>query len=134
MLFSFQQLVKRVVCKINLLGGLALGLYFTQNISIKTVVFICCKKGKALVLDISFEFCLKGCLSLSQNLKGCKFEHTKLSIHFESFNDECAILKEAQEANLLSQKSKLEHANLQLFLVSFKIDHLCLKKDTLSIP
>ena len=26
---------------------------------------------------------------MSVSLKGCKFEHTKLSIHFESFNDEC---------------------------------------------
>ena len=31
-------------------------------------------------------------------LKGCKFEHTELSIHFELFNDECAIVKEAQNA------------------------------------
>ena len=41
------------------------------------------------------------------SLKGCKFEHTELSIHFESFNDECAIVKESQDANLLSQESKL---------------------------
>ena len=40
------------------------------------------------------------------SLKGCKFEHTELSIHFELFNDECAIVKEAQEANLLSRESK----------------------------
>ena len=32
---------------------------------------------------------------MSVSLKGCKFEHTELSIHFESFNDECAIVKEA---------------------------------------
>ena len=25
---------------------------------------------------------------MSAFLKGCKFEHTELSIHFESFNDE----------------------------------------------
>ena len=30
-------------------------------------------------------------------LKGCKFEHSDLSIHFESFKDECAIVKEAQD-------------------------------------
>ena len=48
------------------------------------------------------------------SLKGCKFEHTELSIHFESFNDECAIVKEAQDANLLSQESKLTRVNLQL--------------------
>ena len=42
------------------------------------------------------------------SLKGCKFEHTELSIHFESFNDECAIaiVKETKDANLLSQESK----------------------------
>ena len=48
------------------------------------------------------------------SLKGCKFEHNKLSIHFESFNDECTIVKEAQDANLLSQESKLTRVNLQL--------------------
>ena len=48
------------------------------------------------------------------SLKGCKFEHTDMSIHFESFNDECAIVKEAQDANLLSQESKLTRVNLQL--------------------
>ena len=30
------------------------------------------------------------------SLKGCNFEHTKLSIHFELFNDECAIVKETR--------------------------------------
>ena len=40
-------------------------------------------------------------------LKGCYFEHTKLSIHFYSFNDECAFVKEAKDANSLSQESKL---------------------------
>ena len=30
---------------------------------------------------------------MSVPLKGCKFEHTELSFHFESFNDECAIVK-----------------------------------------
>ena len=51
---------------------------------------------------------------MSVSLNGCKFEHTELSIHFESFNDECAIVKEAQDANLLSQESKLMCVNLQL--------------------
>ena len=51
----------------------------------------------------------------------CKFEHTELSIHCESFNDECAIVKEAQDANLLSQESKLA-VNLQL--------NWCLSKST----
>ena len=35
---------------------------------------------------------------MSVSLKGCKFEHTELCIHLESFNDECAIVKETQEA------------------------------------
>ena len=30
---------------------------------------------------------------MSVSLKGCKLEHTELSINFESFNDECAIVK-----------------------------------------
>ena len=51
---------------------------------------------------------------MSVSLKGCKIEHTELSIHFESFNDECAIVKEAQNANLLSWESKLTRANLRL--------------------
>ena len=51
---------------------------------------------------------------MSLSLKGCKFEHTELSIHFKSFNDECAIVKEAQDANLLSQESKLTRVNLLL--------------------
>ena len=41
---------------------------------------------------------------MSVSLKGCNFEHTELSIHFESFNDECTIVKEAQYANMLSQE------------------------------
>ena len=52
-----------------------------------------------------------------------------MPIHFESFNDECAIVKEAHDANLLSQESKLTRARL-----SFKIDYPCLKTDTFSIP
>ena len=50
---------------------------------------------------------------MSASLKGCKFEHTELSINFKSLN-ECAIVKGAQDANLLSQKSKLTCANLLL--------------------
>ena len=46
--------------------------------------------------------------------KGWKLEHTELSIHFESFNEECAIVKEAQDANQLSQESELKCVNLQL--------------------
>ena len=51
---------------------------------------------------------------MSVSLKGCKFEQTELSIHFESFSDECEIMKEAQGANVLSQESKLTRVNLQL--------------------
>ena len=53
---------------------------------------------------------------MSLFLKGCNFEHTKLSIHFELYNDECAILKEAKDANLLGQESKLTRVNLHLNL------------------
>ena len=63
-------------------------------------------------------------------LKGCNFEHTKLSIHFESFNYEYEIVKEAKDANLLSQESKLTNVNLQLNFMSFTIDHPSLKTDT----
>ena len=63
------------------------------------------------------------------SLKGCNFEHTELSIRFESFNDECAIVKEAIDGNQLSQESKLAAE-----FVPFKIDHLCLKTDTFSVP
>ena len=48
------------------------------------------------------------------------FDHTELSIHFLSFNDECAIVQEAKDANLLSQESKQTHVNLQLNLCPLK--------------
>ena len=53
---------------------------------------------------------------MSVFLKGCNFAHTELSIHFLLFNDECAIVKKAKIANLLSQESKLTRVNLQLNL------------------
>ena len=53
---------------------------------------------------------------MSVILNGCNFEHTKLSIRFSSFNDECAIVKEAKDANSLSQESKLTRVKLQLNL------------------
>ena len=53
---------------------------------------------------------------MSVILKGCNFEHTKLSIHFQSDNDECAIVKEAKDANSFSQESKLTCVKLQLNL------------------
>ena len=49
---------------------------------------------------------------MSVSVKGCNFEHTELSIHFESLNNECAIVKEAKDTNLLSQESKLLCVNL----------------------
>ena len=57
---------------------------------------------------------------MSLSLKGCNFEHTELSIHCESSNDECAIVKEAKDANLLRQESKLTHVNLELNLCPSK--------------
>ena len=51
---------------------------------------------------------------MSVFLKGCHFEHTELSILFKSFNDECAIVKESKDANLLSQESKLTRVYLKL--------------------
>ena len=47
---------------------------------------------------------------MSLSLKGCKFEHNEMSIHLDSFNDECAIVKEAQDETLLGQESKLRRA------------------------
>ena len=57
---------------------------------------------------------------MSVFLKGCNFEHTEPSIHFLLFKDECAIVKEAMDANLLSQESKLTRINLQLNLCPSK--------------
>ena len=62
---------------------------------------------------------------MSVFLKGCNFEHTELSIYFESFNEVCAIVKEAKDVNLLSQESKLTRVNLQL--------NLCLSKSTTTV-
>ena len=52
--------------------------------------------------------------------KGCNLKRTELSTHFKSFNDECAIEKEAMDANVLSQESKLTRVNLQLNLCPSK--------------
>ena len=65
---------------------------------------------------------------MSVSLKGCNFEHTELSIHFESFNDECAIVKEQNDANLLSEESKLTLVNLQLNLCPSKSTTPVLKR------
>ena len=65
---------------------------------------------------------------MSVFLKGCKFEHTAMSIHFLSFNDECAIVKEAMDTNLLSQESKLTRVNLQLTLCPSKSTTPVLKR------
>ena len=65
---------------------------------------------------------------MSVILKGCYFEHTKLSIHFLSFNDECAIAKEAKDTNSLSQESKLTRVKLQLNLCPSKSTTPVLKR------
>ena len=65
---------------------------------------------------------------MSVILKGCNFEHMKLSIHFLSFNDESAIVKEAKDANSLSQESKLTRVKLQLNLCPSKLTTPVLKR------
>ena len=40
------------------------------------------------------DYSNQGGWGMSLSLKGCNFEHIELSIYFESFNDEYAILKE----------------------------------------
>ena len=65
---------------------------------------------------------------MSVSLKGCNFEHTELSTYFESFNDECAIVKEAKDANLLSQESTLTRVNVQLNLCPSKSTTPVLKR------
>ena len=70
---------------------------------------------------------------MSESLKLCKFEHTELSIHFELFNDECVIVKEAKDTNLLSQESKLTRINLQLNWCPSKSTTPVLKQTLFSI-
>ena len=65
---------------------------------------------------------------MSEFLKGCNFEHTELLIKFLSFNDECAIVKEAKDAHMLSQESKLMRVNLQLNLCPSKSTTPVLKR------
>ena len=65
---------------------------------------------------------------MSVILKVCNFEHIKLSIHFQSFNDECAIVKEAKDANSLSQESTLTRDKLQLSLCPSKSTTPVLKR------
>ena len=57
---------------------------------------------------------------MSVILKGCNFEHTKLTIHFLSVNDEFSIMKEAKDANSKSQESKLTRVKLLLSLCPSK--------------
>ena len=61
-------------------------------------------------------------------LRGCNFENNKLSVHFLSFNDKCAIVKEAKDANSLSQESKLTLVKLQLNLCPSKSTTPVLKR------
>ena len=50
---------------------------------------------------------------MSVILKGCNFEHTKLSIRFLSFNDESAIVKEAKDVReFLFSFDKIIHINI----------------------
>ena len=65
---------------------------------------------------------------MSVILKGCDYDHTELSIHFYSFNDGFAIVKEAKDANLLSQESKLTRVNLHLNLCPSKSTTPVLKR------
>ena len=71
---------------------------------------------------------------MSLSLKRCNLEHTELSIHFKSFNDECAIVKEAKDAKLLSQESKLTRINLQLNLCPSKSTTPVLKRMLFQYP
>ena len=79
---------------------------FQQNQSLKV-------PGRWILL---LDYSNQGWWGMLASLKGCSFEHTELPIHFESFNDEWAIVKEAMDTNLLSQDSKLMRVNLQLNL------------------
>ena len=44
---------------------------------------------------------------MSVSLKGCKFEHTELSIHFESFNDERSQGRKSVESGIKTNVCKL---------------------------
>ena len=64
---------------------------------------------------------------MSGFLKRCNFKHTELLFHLKSFNDECAV-KEANDANLLRQESKLTRVKLQLNLCPSKSTTHVLKR------
>ena len=73
------------------------------------------------------------------SLKGCKFDHTELSFHFESFKDDFSIVREAQDADLLCKESKLTRVNLYVTRVNLQLcvlqnRPLGLKTDTFSKP
>ena len=72
------------------------------------------RKAKALVRLCLCAASSEPSLLVDTLSTNCWFEHTELSIHLESFNDRCALVKEAQDAYLLSQESKLTRVNLQL--------------------
>ena len=71
---------------------------------------------------------------MSVILKGCNFEHTKLSIVFQSFNNENAIVKEAKDTNSLIQESKLTRVKLQLNLCPSKSTSPVLKRILFQYP
>ena len=79
-------------------------------------------------LNFIKDCCYQGGCGMSVFLKGYNFEHTEMSIHFLSFNVECAIVKEANDANMLSQESKLTRINLQLNLCPLKSTTPVLKR------
>ena len=78
------------------------------------------RKNRNFERPKTLNFIIQGGWGMSVFLKGCYFEHTKLSIHLQSFNDVCAIVKEAKDANMLSQEAKLTRVNLQLNLCPSK--------------
>ena len=59
-------------------------------------------------------------------LKGCNFEHTKLSFHFLSFNDECAIVKRSKGRKF--GESGIKTNKLQLSLCPSKSTTPVLKR------
>ena len=51
---------------------------------------------------------------MAESLNGQYFEHNVLSLHFESFNQECVTIKGRYDRYLLSQKTKLKTVRLLL--------------------
>ena len=60
--------------------------------------------------------------------------NTVLSMHFDSFNNECVTIKEEKDIYLLSQETQLKRVNCTAELVSFEIAYTCFIKAVSSIP